>query len=196
MNPEHYPRVSEVVQFCYPGQFDAVPFAVLKMACERGTYYHKIASDMMLARQYPKTHKFKKKSFADDYHIVNGVEAWAESHGIQPLAVETSAVHPVMRYRGTPDLLAKATNPKSLYCGRIILFDFKFTASLFEANEMQIVAYSHLPGYIMADILMLVQINPYTGQIKEHRVYKIGGGHWMMFCMALQDILNGKHSPV
>lgn len=192
MNPEYFPRVSEIVKFCYPDQFAGVPFATLKSASERGTYYHQIASEMMMARQFPKMHKFKKKKYADDYHIVNGIQSWADLHGIQPLAVETSAVHPVMRYRGTPDLLAKATNPKSAYCGKVLLPDFKFVASIFPSNEMQVVAYSHLPGYDIAEILLLVQIDPYTGKFREHRVYKIGNGHWMEFCSALGKILNGE----
>ena len=195
MNSQYFPRVSEVISFCYPGQFDAVPFSILQMACDRGTYYHNIAKEIMMSRQYPKIHKFKKKQYADDYHIVAGIQKWAEAHGIDPVAVEESAVHPVMRYRGTPDLLAMAMNPRSPYYGKLLLPDFKFTSSIFPSNEMQIVAYSNLPAYSEAQVLLLVQINPYTGTYKEHRVYKFGNGHWMEFCNALAKILQGEVPP-
>lgn len=192
MNAEFFPRVSEVVGVCYPGQFDAVPYAVLKEAQERGTYYHNIAKELMLARQYPEAHPFDHDKYKDDYHIVAAVHIWAEKHGIQPIAVETSDVHPGLRYKGTPDLLAKATNKTSPYAGKVILPDFKFTAAIHPSNHMQVVAYSYLPAYKKAKVLLLVQINPRTGEFKEHQVYRFGNGYWMDFCGALGKLLNGE----
>lgn len=184
-------RVSSVLSHLFPGAFDKISFSTLKIATERGSYYHALAAALMLSIQFPEAHPFNEEKYKDDYHIVRSIREWAQQYGVQPLLVEQRQIHKVLGYCGTPDLFALFHCPVfPLWHQKKVLVDFKFTASIMEQNKIQVVAYSHLPKYSQADKIILLNINPYTGARNIHEVFRKGNGYWIRFCQGLSEMQN------
>lgn len=183
-------RVSRVLNHLYPDWFKGIGFDTLQAAARRGTYYHNIAKEYFLAKQFPDIHEFDEGQYADDYHIVESLKAWDAEKGVQPLMVEQTGSHQTLPYRGTPDLLCRITRGGSRFVGKIVLVDFKFTASVMEMNYVQVSAYWRMKEFRMAERAIILNINPLTGRRKQEEIAYRGNGYFSAFCQGLDDVIN------
>lgn len=122
------PSVSKLMEPLSQHEYGAINPAVLEAAAHRGTAVHNAIENYM---------KFGLLDISEDYQgYIDGFLAWWDLHHPEVIGSEVRTYHPLMRYGGTVDLIAKID-------GDITLIDFKTTSRLVTKNcRVQLEAYS------------------------------------------------------
>ena len=169
------PRVTAILRIMEDAYGD-VPSDALQRAADRGTALHGICCQHLAAMmdlcQLPTIEN-------PDYerHYAGFLE-WVTKRSITPYLVEQLSVNEEEGYIGTPDALVQYGT------GELVVVDMKFTASIIRLNRVQIQAYHKLAGYTRAQKLILLHINPTSGEWEEIEV-KPNPRDWCAFKCAI-----------
>lgn len=173
---DKFPRVSELLRIL-DDSYAGVPAHVLEAASERGNELHRLCLSYLahLDGLCP-----PPSPIADEYRSAYAAfVVWVTEQWVIPVVVEHSSESLKHGYRGTPDALVQF-GPHHL----LTILDLKFTAAIIRTNRVQVQAYWRLDAYKDADRVMLVHINPHTGDLTAHKITK-NPHDWAAFLSAL-----------
>ena len=169
------PRVTAILRIMEDAYGD-VPSDALQRAADRGTALHGICCQHLAAMMdLCPVQAVEDPDYARPYA---GFLEWIEKRQVKPWLVEEYSVNEKDCYCGTPDALVRYGT------GELVLIDAKFTSALIRLNRVQIQAYRKLEGYARAQKLILLHIDPTTGEWKEHEV-KPNPRDWCAFKCAI-----------
>lgn len=169
------PRVTEILKIMEDAYGD-VPKEALQRAAERGSALHGLCCQHLASMMglCPRPSEIEAEHVA----AYEGFLAWVHKHDVVPYVVEQLSVNEKDGYTGTPDALVQYVD------GRLVLVDLKFTSAILRLNRVQVQAYSKLDGFTRAQKLILLHINPLTGEWEEIEV-KHNPRDWAAFRSAL-----------
>lgn len=80
-------------------------------------------------------------------YIFAGWRRWADDAGFKPLAVETRIYHPVHKYAGTVDVVARFEALSAVAPDRVVVCDWKSSKNLYAEHRLQSAAYREAIEY-------------------------------------------------
>lgn len=125
-----YPSVTQIIS---PYKdFSRVPEHRLAVATERGSDFHVLAAAVLMGTWIPEV-----PPHVEGY--VQSFSRWAEEYVVEVIWVEKTLIHPVLRYKGTPDALIRIQGDSGL-----TLPDWKTPVTFDKAWIVQTAAYREL----------------------------------------------------
>lgn len=168
------PRVSTILKILDSDSYLGVPQAALEKAAERGTQLHRLCLTYLASLDGVHEELAVGPAYEPAYQAF---VKWCADSKIQPVAIEEPSDNVRHGYRGTPDALVLMDDVE-------VLIDLKFTASIMRINKVQIQTYWRLDLYKTATRVLLIHINPITGDLKVHNI-KNNPSDWAAFLNAL-----------
>lgn len=170
------PRVSTILKILDSDTYAGVPQAVLHAAAERGIELHRLCLTYLASldgiHRAPEVEPVYQPAY-------QAFVRWCTNgpYKVEPVAIEEPSENGRYGYRGTPDALILLDDME-------VLIDLKFTASILRINKVQIQAYWRLDLYKTANRVLLIHIDPVTGDLKVHLI-KNSPSDWAAFLNAL-----------
>jgi hypothetical protein len=112
--------------------FGAIPDHIMAAAQERGTAFHALAASVLLNTWIPEVPTIVEGFFLS-------FSRWAAAHVVNVVLVERTLVHPILKYKGTPDALLRIRGDMGF-----TLMDWKTPRTFSKTWVAQIAAYREL----------------------------------------------------
>jgi hypothetical protein len=149
MHQMNYPSVTTVIS---PYKdFSGVNPEVLEAACQRGTEFHALAAAHLAGTWIPEVPANVEGRFLS-------FTRWAAAQVAEVIWVEKTLVHPVLRYRGTPDALLQLRGDEGL-----TLTDWKTPVTFDKSWIVQTAGYKELVEKNGWPVSRIATLQPHPG---------------------------------
>lgn len=172
---ENLPRVSTILRVL-DDAYKGVPQAALDHATARGEALHRLCLSYLASTVAMCDPPIPTPAYSKAYEAF---QRWVKEHQVYPIAIEQESESKKYGYTGRPDGLVEYGHDRTL-----TIIDPKFTASILRINRVQVQAYWRLDLYKDAKQVLLLHINPLTGDLMQHNIKK-SPHDWAAFLNAL-----------